>query len=108
MAFLTIAERVLDDFSLREVALDFGKADEAAGLIAERGEDLICPVARAIFADAPTFGFEAAFELGGSQLGQWLANSLVFGGVTDGEMLADDFVGAVALDAGGADVPGGD
>src|SRR5205085_11752697 len=64
--------------------------------------------ARAVFAQAPSFVFDAAFADGDLQLALRLVRGDVFLAVERREVLAEDFVGAILLDALGAEVPRND
>src|SRR6185369_13971134 len=76
--------------------------------IAQGGDDDIGPEARPVAPKTPAFILEAASLTGDSELALQLAGSDILRRIKDGEMLADDFVGPVFLDALGAGIPAGD
>src|SRR6185312_17461521 len=103
-----LAERLLRGVALGQIAGELGKADELA-LVAEQAvDDDIGPEAAAVLAHAPALGLEPA--LGERRLERALrhAQRLVLRRVQHREMLPDGFVGAVKLDARGAEIPRAD
>src|SRR6185436_14102489 len=89
-----------------EIARDLGEADQLFARIAKRGDHDVDEETRAVLAHAPPFLLEAAVGRGDLQLALALA-TVSFGlRIKPREVLADDLVGAVALDALGAGVPG--
>ena len=88
--------------------MTFAKPISCAGCVAQRRDDDVRPEARAVLADAPALVLEASVlrRLAQLELREMLGD--VFGRVEDREVLADDLVGAVALDALGAGVPAQD
>ena len=91
--------------ALGDVARDLGEADQPARRLADGVDHDVGPEAGAVLALPPALGLEAAFALGDRQAARRLAAAAVLVGVEDREMLADDFVRPVALDALGAGVP---
>src|SRR6185312_2425494 len=85
-----------------------GEADVVALVVEQRGDDDVGPEARAVFAIAPALLFVAALGLGATQLLLGMLALAVFVRIEDREVLADDLVAAIALQALGADVPAGD
>src|SRR6185503_1102164 len=97
-----------DASALGHVAGHFGKAAQAAAGIEQRRDDDVGPERRPVLAQAPAFVLEPAdargdFELHLRHLG---VDRLLR--VEAREMLADDFLGLVALDAFRPSVPAGD
>src|SRR5262249_38510734 len=90
--------------ALGEIARHLRKSDERAGIVAESRDDDVRPEARPVLAETPALLFETADLLRGLELGGALP--LVVGRIEVGEVLADDLVRAVALDALCARVPG--
>ena len=107
-ALFALAQPFLVLAPLGEVAGDLGEAEQRAIRPAQRGDDHIGPEARAVLAHAPSFVFESAELLGAPQLLARPVARLRFGRVEAGEVAADDFIGAVALESLGAGVPGQD
>src|SRR5204862_363481 len=79
----------------RQVAGDFGKADELAFRIADGVDDGIRPEARAVLAHAPAFALVAAFARGDRQSTLRLAFCTVLLGIKARDVPADDFLGAL-------------
>src|SRR5688572_30785678 len=90
---------------LREVLSDLGVAVQLAVRIAQRGDDHARPEPRAVLAHPPALVLGAAMLARHGQLAPRLAGVDVFGSVEAREMLADDLVRLVALDASRATVP---
>src|SRR5205823_6216230 len=93
---------------LAHVARDLGEADQGPGLVADRIDHDVGPEQAAVLAHAPTFGLVAALLDRGLQRARGQAGGALAVGVEPGEVLADDLLGVVALDARGARVPAGD
>ena len=70
-------------------------------------DDDVRPKLRAVLADAPAFPLEASFARGSLERVLRQSGGPILFGIEAGEMLADDLVGEVALDALGARVPVG-
>ena len=100
-------QRVARRLFIGDVAGNLGKADQL-GAVEHRVDHDAGPEARPVLAHAPAFAFELAFETRGQQCGGGDAAGLVFRRVEAREMLADDLVCLVALEALGAGVPGTD
>src|SRR6202008_4553301 len=77
-------------------------------VVVERGESGGGPHGGAALAQPPAFGLCAAIGDGGFEGLGGFVGCVVLVGVEDGEVFADDLVGAVALDAFGAGVPADD
>src|SRR5262249_18275274 len=92
---------------LGDVAGDFCEADQSAVLV-EGIDDDAGPEEGAVLAPPPAFFLVAALVARDLQRALWLAVGAVALRVEAGEMLAEDFLGAVALDALAADVPARD
>ena len=67
--------------------------------VADRIDDDVGPEARAVLADAPAFAFKPAFALRGLSARFGKPGCAILVGVEAGEMLADDFVVSIALEA---------
>src|SRR5262249_38261871 len=93
---------------LGEVVGDLGEPEVLALRIADRRDGDVGPEARAVLAHAPALLLAATFEAGPPQHLLGVATGPLRLLVEDGEMAADDLVGAVALEAGGAEVPAGE
>jgi hypothetical protein len=92
--------------ALGEVARDFRKAAQHAVFVVQRADDDVGPEARAVGAHAPALVLEPPQARGLPQLdGRPIAVARLLR-IEIREMLADDLVGLVALDALGALVPG--
>jgi hypothetical protein len=104
-ALLALAQRLLVQPAVGEIARDLRETEQLAGLVAQRGDGDARPEARAVLAHAPALVLEAA--LGGRGLELVLRPAAVdrLAGVEGGEVPADDFLGGVALDALRALVP---
>src|SRR4030095_9512195 len=100
---LHLLELELGVAPLGDVAGDFGEADEPA-LLPDRIDADAGPEEGAVLADAPAFLFVAALFPGDRERAKRLAVGAVGFGVKTGEVLADDFLRRIALDALAADV----
>ena len=98
-AFLAAAQFLLRGAAFGEVAGHLGKAEQMAGGVADRIDHHIGPEPGAILAQAPAFRLEPPFDLGGAQYGGGHMGGAVLLSVESREMLADNLVGAVPLDA---------
>ncbi len=87
-----------------EIAGHLGKGHQLPIAVAHPADDHVGPEACAVLAHAPALVFEAALAGGGFQL--HLALARVLRRIEVGEVLPDDLVGAVPLDALRAHVPG--
>ena len=88
--------------ALGEIARDLREPDQRAVGVAQRGDDDVGPEPRAVLADAPAFVLEPSFARRDLQLALALARRDVLRRIEHREVLADDLVGRVALDARGA------
>ena len=96
-------------FSLgSDVAGDLGEADQRALLIVDRFEDGTGGKTAAVLSDAPALGDNLPLLGGFTQHLRRRAGALFLLGVKARKVLPDDLVGAVALDALRAAIPGGD
>lgn len=93
---------------LRHVARDLGKAQHLAIGAQQRGDQHVGPETAAVLAQPPAFVLPLALLRGRAQRLRGQVGLKRFPGVEGGKMPADDLVGAVALDALGAHVPGSD
>ena len=105
-ALLAGHQRLVNDPAVGDVAGDLGVADDLAALADHRIDDHMGPEAGAILAQPPAFGLKPALGRGRVQGSGGQADGAVFFGVEDREVLADDLVGRVALEALGAGIPG--
>src|SRR5439155_1452613 len=80
-------------------------AAEAAALVVQGRDDHVGPEARAVLAQAPAFILDAALGLGHLQQALRLARGEILRREEAREVLPDDLLGPVALDALGAAVP---
>ena len=87
------------------VAGDLGKANDLPVVAADGVDHHHGPEARAVLAHAPAFGFIAPGVAGGLQGPVGDTGLPVLGRIEAAEMLADDFLGLVSLDALGAGIP---
>ena len=90
----------------RQVARDFSESAQGPLFVAESGDNDVGPKARTIFANPPTFVFEAAFAFGHFEFQLGLSLLDVFRRIEPGKMLADDFARLPALQPFGSRVPG--
>src|SRR4029079_15761234 len=90
---------------LTDVARDLGKAEEFAGLVANRVDDHARPKMRSVLAHAHALGFETPFARGSFQDALGQTGLAVLTGEELAEMLADDLVRGVALEALSAGIP---
>ena len=100
-----LLELQLGGAALGDVAGDLGEAQDGAIWSANRIDHDVCPEARAVLADTPAFLLEAALAPRGGQRLRGQAVRAILVGVEAREMLADDLLGRIALDALGARVP---
>src|SRR5690242_16259480 len=85
--------------SFGNVAGELCKSQQGAALVANWLDDALCPEHRAVFFDAPPFGFKPALAQGFAQrLNRQTCSPITLGEETR-EVLSDDFVGVIALDA---------
>ena len=103
---LALSQRFFMGAALREVARDLGEADQLAGRIAHRGDDDVGPEQGAVLAHAPALVFERPGARCHLQFVRGQPAGQRLGRVEPGEMAADDLVGAIALEALRAGVPG--
>ncbi len=105
---LALAQLLLMAASLREVAGDLREADQRAALVAHGRDDGVGPEQRTILADAPAFVLVRPEAFGDLQLMRGQAALERLGRIEAREVAADDLVGAIALEAFRAGVPGED
>src|SRR5271167_4387205 len=86
-------------FALRNVAGNLAEAAQLAIGPVHRRDNQVGPETRPVFAQPPTFVFEAALLLRHFQRVGRLARRNIFGRVEAAEMLPDDLLGGVALDS---------
>jgi hypothetical protein len=106
--FAALLEPKLRLSLLRHVASDLPKADQVSVVAADGVEDHACPEAGAVLAHAPALGLVAARRAGGFDRLGWDAHVDVLRRIEAAEMLSDDLVGTITLDAFRAGVPVGD
>src|SRR5271170_53215 len=85
--------------TLGEITCDLAEAAQLALLVTQRGDHHVRPEARAVLAHPPTLILHPALRLGGRELPLGLAGFHVLRRVEDREMLADDLLGSISLDA---------
>src|SRR5579862_1752989 len=92
--------------ALRQITGDLGKSQKIALGILQGRDDDVGPEQGPVFPDAPTLILKDTYLAGDPQL--VLRPLLVSGviGIEDREMLSDDFLCTIALEALGAGVPG--
>jgi hypothetical protein len=81
----------------RKLAIDLGEAEETTVLIAQRIDDDVRPEARAVLAQAPRFGFEFPRRPGDFEVPAGLVVEPLLDRIEARVMMADDFVGCIAL-----------
>ena len=106
--FEKTSELLLRTTALGNVASHLSITAENAALVTNRRDDDVRPETRTVLADAPTFLLESSLGLRNAQLHVGFPGGDVLGCVEAGEMLAEDFLRPVALDALGTGVPAGD
>ncbi len=99
---------VLRFLALADVARDLCKTDRVAGVVVDGVDHHARAKPRAVLANPPALGGKTLRAPRGFQRPLRFARGAVLLFVKGGEMLADDFVGGIALDALGAGVPAGD
>ena len=104
-ALLALPQRVLRLLALGQVAGDLGKADQFARLIADGVDDDVGPETGPVLAHPPALRFEAALLGCRLQSPAWHTCRPVGLRVKGGEMLTDDLVTGIALEALRARVP---
>ena len=104
-SFFAAAQLFFVILALRQVAGDLGEADELAICISDRCNDDVCPEQRAVLPDAPALVFERSDFRCHLELVLGQAARERFGRIEAREMLADDLVSLVPLEALGARVP---
>ncbi len=110
--FLSLEERLLGLLkvelrlaSFRQVPGHLGEADRTALVVTDRVYDDVGPEAGSVLPQTPPLSVETALCGRGLQGSPWNASRHILRRVESGEVLADDFVGGVALDLLGAGVP---
>jgi hypothetical protein len=98
----------LDPLALGQVAGQLGEAQVSSRFVAQRGDGHVRPEPAAVLAQAPPDVDEAALFHGLLKLVLGPAAVAHLRRIEHGQMLADDLLGRVALDALRSDVPGGD
>ena len=101
-------QRLLGVFAFGDVAGDLGEAEEPAILAADGIDHHMRPEAGAVLAHPPAFAFEPPLSHRGFQRPLRHRPWPILLGIESREMLADDFIRGIALDALGAGVPVGD
>src|SRR5262249_34433817 len=91
---------------LGQVARHLGEADQPTLTVEDARDDDVGPEAPAVLAEAPAQVLEATVARRDLELELALARANVLLGVEGREVLADDLVGAPALDPLGGGVPG--
>src|SRR5438445_330309 len=89
----------------RNVAREFGEPNQRSIFVPDRIDDLTGPEDAAVFASAPPLGLPFALLLGSLQrAGRYIGQAILIV-VQHGEMLAEDLVRGIALEALGSGVP---
>src|ERR1700751_3179249 len=96
---------LLSHSALSDVAGDFGKTDEVAGIVFDAIDDDRGPEFRSVLTDAPTLGFEPSLFCSFSQRMLGDSQLKVARCVELAEMLSDDFIRRVTLDALSSRIP---
>src|SRR5687768_12074365 len=107
-ALLASAQPFLVLAALGEIARDLREAAQDSRRVAKRRDDDVGPEMRAIGAHAPTLVLEPSYTRGLFELARWPVPPERLPRVESREVLADDLLGLVALDALRALVPGQD
>jgi hypothetical protein len=107
-ALLALAQGLLVQAPLGQVARHLGEAEQAPGLVAQRGDHDVRPEALAVPLHPPPLVLEAAFARRDLQLALRPAAVERGLGIEHREMPADDLLGRVALDELRAAVPAHD
>jgi hypothetical protein len=102
---LALAQRLLVQLAVGEIARDLGETEVTAVLVAQRRDHDIRPEARAVLAHAPAFVLEAALGERDLQLVLGPAALERLARVEDREMAPDDLFFGVALEVPRAKVP---
>jgi hypothetical protein len=97
--FFALPQQLFVGAAFGQVARDLGKPDQLAHCIAQRRDDDVGPEAAAILADAPVLVLETSQLARAPQLLVRPVFRESIGRVEPREMLADDFIGRIALDA---------
>src|SRR5207245_9809300 len=98
LAMLGLEELVLHPFPFGDVAGDFGESSQAAGLVAERGDDDAGPETRSILAYPPALGLEPPLRFSHSQPAGRLSRGGILGLVEGREVTPHEYAGPIALD----------
>src|SRR6267142_4803153 len=93
---------------LGDVARDLGESQQFLRLTADRIDHGRRPEAAAVLADAPAFGLVPAFAACDVERARRCSGLPILLGIKTAEVLADDLVGGVTLDALRARIPVGD
>src|SRR5688572_20567075 len=101
-------ERALGFLLLADIARDLGESDKRAVPVPYRVDNDACPETRAVLAHTPALGFIFALFTGGAKRARRQSGLAILVGEEAGEMLADDLVGFIALEAARSRIPGGD
>ncbi len=88
-----------------DVAGDLGETQDRTVIAVDGVDDDMCPEPCAVLALSPAFLFEAAFASGGIEADLRFAALPILFGIELREVLADDLVGGISLDALGASIP---
>ena len=99
------AQRLIGRLAFADVARDLGEAEQAALVVDDGIDDHMRHEAGAVLAHAPALCFEFSFGFGPVQVQRGYAGGLIFQSMKAREVLADDFVGDIAIDALRARIP---
>jgi hypothetical protein len=89
-----------------DIARDFGEPTNLTGFVVQGGQHHIGPETRAILTHAPALIFNAAISRGGPEQLLWLAALHVLVRIETGEVLADDLLSGIPLQAFSSGIPG--
>src|SRR5687768_8557514 len=105
---LAFVESLFPFLLVRDVAGDLREAEQGAVRSADLVEHRMRPEPRSVLADSPALGLEPTFAGGDPERPPGHVGRAVLFAEETREMLADDLVGLVALEALGAGIPGRD
>src|SRR6266403_3862883 len=105
--FLCVHKELFRPLLLGDVSRDFCETAQPPRPVAQGGNHHVGPEPRSVLAHAPAFVFEASSLFGKLQFMARPASFHILRWVEAGEVLADDFLRLVALDAFGPGIPTG-
>src|SRR5690349_6649211 len=87
----------LGSAALRQISCDFGEARESSVGLPKRGNENVRPESASVLANTPALFFVRAFFFRNFELVLRVPDSVCLRRIKDREVLADDFIGRVAL-----------